>query len=289
MEFLQLKYFQTVARLEHISNAAKELNITQPSLSIMISRLESEMGTPLFVRKGRNIKLNEMGVVLLKHVNTIFSELEDAKVEIQDVMGSSIKNISLATTSTRLLSGILKDFLEAYPETTIHQYLNSRSVIESNMIKGETDFCISIPAIENDEIDFTVLREDEIVLVVPLNHRLANKESIVLSEVSDEFFISLATSYSYRKITDDLCQAAGFIPKVIFEVDDALMYEMLQLGRGVTLVPLSTCNTYSNEPYKILKITEPDTSIMVALCWKKNKYISHAAEDFKKFVIEHYR
>ena len=61
MELLQLKYFQTVAYMEHISKAAKKLNISQPSLSLMIKRLEDEMGTPLFDRIGRNIQLNDSG------------------------------------------------------------------------------------------------------------------------------------------------------------------------------------------------------------------------------------
>jgi DNA-binding transcriptional LysR family regulator len=62
MELLQLRHFQIVARLQHISRAAEELNITQPSLSIMISRLEDELGVRLFDRKGRSIKLNEAGL-----------------------------------------------------------------------------------------------------------------------------------------------------------------------------------------------------------------------------------
>ena len=64
MELLQLKYFQTVAYMEHITKASKKLNIAQPSLSLMIKRLEDEIGTPLFDRKGRNIQLNESGKII---------------------------------------------------------------------------------------------------------------------------------------------------------------------------------------------------------------------------------
>lgn len=83
MELLQLKYFQTVAYTEHISKAAEQLKIAQPSLSLTIKRLENELGTNLFERKGRNIKLSSAGKILLKHVNRIFTEIENAQTEIQ--------------------------------------------------------------------------------------------------------------------------------------------------------------------------------------------------------------
>ncbi len=72
MELLQLKYFQTVARLEHMTKAAEELHIAQPSLSKTIARLEKDLGVPLFDRQGRQITLNSFGKVFLKRVERIF-------------------------------------------------------------------------------------------------------------------------------------------------------------------------------------------------------------------------
>src|SRR3954468_19469216 len=110
MELLQLKYFQTVAYMEHISKAAKTLNISQPSLSLMIKRLEDEMGTRLFDRKGRNIQLNDSGRILLKHVNTIFSELENAKMEIENRYNEEHKRITISISNPRFLSGMLVEY-----------------------------------------------------------------------------------------------------------------------------------------------------------------------------------
>src|SRR3954451_21402647 len=110
MELLQLRYFQTVAYMEHISNAAKKLNISQPSLSLMIKRLEDEMGTPLFDRIGRNIQLNESGKLFLKHVNTIFSEIENAKMEIQNRYNETHKKIMISISNPRFLSGVLFEY-----------------------------------------------------------------------------------------------------------------------------------------------------------------------------------
>lgn len=68
MDLLQLRYFLMVARMEHITKAANALHMTQPSLSKAISRLEKEVGAPLFDRHGRQIRLNENGRIFLKHI-----------------------------------------------------------------------------------------------------------------------------------------------------------------------------------------------------------------------------
>jgi len=77
MELLQLKYFQTVARQEHMTRAAAELGIAQPALSQTISRLEAELGISLFERVGRGIRLSEFGKAYALRVERIFQELEE--------------------------------------------------------------------------------------------------------------------------------------------------------------------------------------------------------------------
>jgi DNA-binding transcriptional LysR family regulator len=86
MDLLQLKYFQTVARSEHMTRAAEELHISQPSLSKVISNLEEDLGVPLFERIGRQIKLSHFGKAFLSRVERIFLELEDGKRELSDML-----------------------------------------------------------------------------------------------------------------------------------------------------------------------------------------------------------
>ena len=73
----QLNYFRVVARHEHISHAAEELRVAQPALSATISKIEKELGVPLFNRTGRNIELNDAGRRLLDHADYMFDKLEE--------------------------------------------------------------------------------------------------------------------------------------------------------------------------------------------------------------------
>ncbi|MHC8522501.1 LysR family transcriptional regulator [Rossellomorea sp. H39__3] len=128
MELLQLKYFQTVAYTEHLSNAAKQLTIAQPSLSLTIKRLEDELGTKLFDRKGRNIQLSASGKILLKHVNRIFIELENAQAEIEREEHHLANTIKIAISNPRFLSGLISEYINLSPETTIIQSIRGKAI-----------------------------------------------------------------------------------------------------------------------------------------------------------------
>ena len=87
MELMQLRYFQVVALNQHITRSAEQLNVSQPAISVVISRLESELGVPLFDRSGRSIVLNAYGEVFLSRVNRILLDIDNAKKEINEMKG----------------------------------------------------------------------------------------------------------------------------------------------------------------------------------------------------------
>ena len=117
VELTQLRYFQTAAYYQHISRAAEELNISQPALSTMISRLEKELGVPLFDHNGRSIILNQNGQRFLQRVNHILMEVENSKRELQDIADEGDNSISLAVSSSQFLQG-MHAFMYQHPTTS---------------------------------------------------------------------------------------------------------------------------------------------------------------------------
>lgn len=110
MELLQLRYFLTLARCEHVTEAAGKLHVTQSSLSKTIQRLEDDLGAPLFDRLGRKLRLNEFGRTFLRRTEKALFELEQGKQEIADLSNPDHGTLQLAVTTASTLPGILREF-----------------------------------------------------------------------------------------------------------------------------------------------------------------------------------
>ncbi|MDR4997422.1 LysR family transcriptional regulator [Brevibacillus parabrevis] len=286
MELLQLKYFQTVAYTEHISKAAEQLRIAQPSLSLTIKRLEDELGTSLFHRKGRHIELSPSGRILLKHVNKIFTAIEAAKMEIQSQTEQAARTIKISISNPRFLSGLISEYIACHPGAKIQQGIGSRSVIQTSLKKGELDLGIAGPPIADEEIESCVLVDEDIVLALPSGHKLAGQAAVALSQAANDPFIALANNEEYRSFTMALCERAGFVPAINFELDSGLLAEIVKLDQGVALLPVSVCRKL-NLTY--VKIADMDSTYTIGLSWLKDRHLPPAVIELRDFIISYFQ
>lgn len=289
MEFLQLKYFQAVARLEHMTKAAKELNVSQPSLSNSIQRLERKLGVPLFERQGRHVRLNTFGKTYLRRIEQAFLELEEGERELTNMAGLDHGVISISVTLPYILPTILKGFLTEHPHVrVIQRQLGSAFEIRSELESADIDFCISTTPITGPDIEWLTLVEEELCLTVPKGHRFASRESITLIEAANEPFISLSSRSNFREITDGFCRQAGFEPHIAFELEEvSAIQTLVEMGLGITFtLPLSLGRRASNPETVQLKITEPLCQRTFGIAWNRKHYLSQAAIHFRQFVIE---
>ncbi|WP_234123457.1 LysR family transcriptional regulator [Clostridium hydrogenum] len=292
MDLLQLQYFRTIARLEHITKAAEELHIAQPSLSRTISKLEEELGTPLFDRVGRQIKLNSFGKSFLSHVDKIFSELIEAKRELLDL--SDIKNckISLAVNTSIFMPALLKKFVDQYPYIKFQQTLATTSNIRNLLESEQVDFGISVTPISSSKhpsIQEVPIINVEAFLALPPKHALLECNSISLHDIENEPFISMPKGYGLREIADDFCYQAGFNPNIIIESNEPLsIIRYVKYGLGLAFITPLILEIDPNLEINLIRIQDVACKGTINLCWKKDRYISKAAHQFMKFVINYF-
>jgi DNA-binding transcriptional LysR family regulator len=288
MEFLQLKYFQVVAKHEHMTKAAEELLISQPSLSKTIATLEKDLGVPLFVRKGRHIELSQFGRVFLEYVERTFFELNKGKRSIKDMISEDSGNVSIAVTLPILLPIILESFLRKHPLITIQQYDLSSLDIKRQLEKGYIDLCLSTIPINDPNIEWLPVFEEEIFLSVPNHHPLSKQKNITLAEVKNEQFISVSSKYAFRDVTDHFCKSAGFIPKIRVEVEEpGAVQELVSKGLGITFTPATYLLGLSpSRPVTELYITDPICKRTIGIAWHKNNYMPHSVKHFIEFIVD---
>ncbi|MBE7680232.1 LysR family transcriptional regulator [Paenibacillus sp. P13VS] len=287
MELLQLKYFLEVARLEHMTEAAQSLHVTQSSLSKTIGRLEVDLGVPLFDRVGRKLRLNEFGSRFYLRAERALFELEQGKQEISDLSSAEHGTLELAVTTASTLPQILREFRNKRPNIQFHVQMLTTQEMVTLLHRGEVDFCLSSPPIRGEDIECQIMFIDPILVAVPKGHRLADRNSISLTELRDESFVGVKRGYGTRDLVDSICKSAGFIPTYVYEGDEpARLSSLVEAGIGIAFIP-STAR-YSGEHIKYLKVENHELVREIALLWHRSRYISQAALEFREVVVEYF-
>jgi DNA-binding transcriptional LysR family regulator len=282
VDLLQLHYFRAVAYAEHMTKAAKELHIAQPSLSMMISRLEEDVGTPLFDRHGRSIKLNDYGKLFLRYVEQSLTALEQGERLLKEMSGLERGSISLVTYSVLRFKDLLGSFFAQHPHVNFR--VSQDGVLEKRvqlLEQGKADFYLAYPPLDQPGIQGIELWTDEMMLAVPREHRLAGREGIHLSEARDEPFIGLKTGTSANILQEGFCRAAGFVPKIVCEVDEpAAVAPLVGIGLGIAFVPPPTSET-ADPSVSYVRIDEPKCLRPLQLAWLESRELSQAAVAFR--------
>jgi LysR family transcriptional activator of glutamate synthase operon len=287
MELLQLQYFRTVAKWQHMTRAAQELRIAQPALSKTISRLEENVGVPLFDRERGRIRLNTYGKAYLERVEKALNLLEEGQKVVSELAGLEHGSIHLATSTLDRLSEPLGEFLSLHPEVQFQITQASMEEMTSLVESGEVDICFTLMPIKHPGLcAMTVLKED-IYLAVPRTHRFAEWKSVRLSEVADEPFIGYKEDFPTQKMNDQFFQQAGIAPKYACRVDDpASILKLIHAGLGIALFG---CKSEEEDPHlAMIPIEYPVCQRHFQIIWHEKRYLSMAARKFCDFVMQYF-
>ncbi|GMK39732.1 LysR family transcriptional regulator [Paenibacillus sp. CCS19] len=290
MELLQLKYFRTVARLEHMTKAAEQLHIAQPALSRTISRLEEDLGVLLFDRVNRQIRLNAFGKTFLSKVELALSLLDEGKKEVMEMAGLERGTISIATNTLNCLSPAVEAFREKFPNVRfrINQIAPTETYSISELLEqGITDLGFGPIAFGKPGIRECSVLQTKIFLAVPSGHRLEKQSSITLEQAADEPFIEYKTGHPFRKANDEISRRAGIQRTILCEVDEpAALHGLVRSGLGVAFLP--GCKWNDVAQYSLLPIQDSDNKHTFFVSWNETRYLSEAAREFQYFLIDYY-
>ena len=216
MELTQLKYFQAMAKCRHFTQAAEEMAVSQSALSRSIQKLEQELGITLFERHGRTSDLTEAGQKFLFHVDRVLRELALAEQEIElDNGGAGIVHLSfLHSLGDTFLPLILRQFHERYPHINVKLNQQNSSMLSEQLTSGETDICLC-STMNAPDTAWMYLWSEEMFLVVPEDHPLAQKSRVNLREIEDEPFVALKPDYTLRQQVDQFLDLAESHPQIV--------------------------------------------------------------------------
>lgn len=239
MDFSQLHYFQAAARHGNLTRAAEELYISQPGLSRYLSRLEEEMGVPLFDRRRGKISLNTYGQLFLANVNLAFDQLERGVDTVRQVYAKDQNLLSVACSIEDFLIDQLKDFSPVCPEISIRQYTGSLAEIEARLLRQNLDLAICAHPLESAAICYEQLSRCPYVLICHRDNPLTAFGHIRIAQAKEQTFICENSRLDRRQLAA-LCRLAGFEPHISHEIENGyILFNLLSENAGVAIAPLA--------------------------------------------------
>lgn len=300
MELSQLIYFRTTAREEHFTRAAEKLHITQPSLSKAIANLEEELGTPLFDREGKRVRLNAYGHALLEKAEQILTLTDEAKFMIRDMLLGEQGHVRIGSsfpiTAPSPLYYYQYAFFSAHPQVALSLYTHSSERIESLLEERKLDFGVSLVPSTHPDIKSTPLYTDKLGIIVGPDHRFAGRTEIFLRELASEAFLCNASGPDPNDSARYLCGQAGFVPRIIYEGESSeLIGESVYAGRGISFVSQMRHQLYSrraNAPdwekeLRFIILADSFSTRTVYLYMRSGGYLSRAVELFHQEMMDY--
>jgi len=286
VEFRQLQYAIQIAQERNFSRAAEKLHIAQPSLSQQLSKLEKELGVLLFKRSTNSVELTHAGDVFVKKAQQIVDMADQLRREMEDIADMRKGRLvvgSLPMTGAHVLPHVLPAFREAYPNIEIVLIEETTRQLEQLTASGGTDVSLlSLPLIE-PSLAYLPVIEEGICLAVPPDHPLAlhPDKAVAVGQLKDEPFVLLKKGQGFRLIAHDLCAAAGFDPRVVFESANIdTVQALVAAGMGVAFLPkMVTRSDWQGRAPVYLRLEGNPTRTLV-IAYRKGRYLSNAAEAF---------
>ncbi|MEW1900304.1 MULTISPECIES: LysR family transcriptional regulator [unclassified Streptomyces] len=243
IEARHLRVLRAVAATGSFSAAARELGCTQPAVSQQMKALEASAGTPLLIRTGREMRLTQAGEVLVRHASGILAGLTAAEEEVAAIAGlraGRVRLVSFPSGSSTLVPTALAALRAAHPGTRV-SLVEAEPPRSIEMLReGDCDIALAFRygagRAEWDDLVVRPLLADRLVGLVPEGHRLAGAGAVGIAELADESWI--AGCPRCRRQLVDVCEEAGFTPRIDFATDDyPAVVGLVGAGLGVAVLP----------------------------------------------------
>jgi DNA-binding transcriptional LysR family regulator len=242
MELWQLRTLVATAETLNFTKAAEALNLTQSAVSHQIKALEEELGTSLFIRASRGVKLTDAGRLAYEHAKRIVALAEDMVLAVAHREKALVGTVRVAAATQALVylfAPLFEEFMDSYPSVElVFRTTTSTDQTVTGILDGSIDVGFASLAVYSPGLAFTPIFEDELTLAVGKKHRLAKKRIATIDDIRDERWILFERGASIRRATDTFFKEAGMVPEKALESNDTYFIKlMIERGLGISLMP----------------------------------------------------
>ena len=274
MDLRQLEYFVAVAEEANFTKAAERVHITQSGVSAQIRQFEKELGTELFDRNSRMVRLTSAGAAALPHARQALAAAEAVRQAIDDVTGLVRGRLRLGMVTGCTVTPLfvaLASFHQAFPRIEVALSEANSDVLIEEVRAGDLDIALvgaagELPA---DLASLTVVSEG-LVALVPEGHALAAKEEVTLRRLGAYPLICLPDGTGIRSVLDQACAAQGLRANVSLQATaPGAVADLAARGLGVAV--LSASMATDRPELTAVPIAGVDVPALLALVWRREQ------------------
>lgn len=285
MNLKRLSYFCQLAKLGNFTRTASKIGIAQPALSIAIQKLEEEVGLKLINRAEKNALLTAEGKVLYKLATQLLSQAKQVEIELEelkDLEQGTIRFGVSAMMGSYYFPQVLTAFKKSYPKIKIHLVDQGTAALEKMLLNGELDLALVRGDLENQQLRYTELIDEEIVAGMTSSHPLATEQTLSLAQFCQQPLVLFHEGYFLREVI------SHFAEKQHLNLDIRMETNLIELQKSLVRneVGITTClsRILQDDPQMTSIPFEPKIAFKLSLAWKKNHYLSKASKAFMTYL-----
>jgi LysR family hydrogen peroxide-inducible transcriptional activator len=255
MDLRQLQALIAIADHGSFSSAATALHTVQSNVSSHIARLERELGVSLVDRQTG--LLTEEGLAVVERARRVNAELEAAAADVAALRNdvSGVARIGMIGTTARWLAPLVLDGMaKAHSRVRLVIGDGTSATLEPMLVAGVLDAAVINLPQRSDDLSETPLFDEDLVLVVPVGHPLANRGDVSLLDLDGLELLLPAPGTAFRREIDTACENAGVSPRPIAELDGVrLIHSLTVRGLGPAILP-ATGGTEGNQSFCMVRV-----------------------------------
>lgn len=278
MTITQLKYVLAIAEHKNFTKAAEKCFVTQPTLSTQIQKLEDELDVIIFDRGKKPIELTDVGRKIVYQARNIVNEadrIQDIVDQQKGFIGGEFKLGIIPTVMPTLLPMFLNNFIKKYPKVKLKIEELTTEEILLRINEGHLDAAIAATPLDSDNIKERVLFYEPFVAYIPNNHRLRDKKTIEVADLSIDDMLLLEDGHCLRDGVINLCKMSKNQIDDHFQLESGSIETLIKLsneGLGMTLLPfLHTLDLKDNLRSNLRHFVEPSPAREVSIIYHKSE------------------
>jgi len=288
MQLRELQWFTTLAEIENMTEASLRLNVSQPTLSRALARLERKVGVKLFDRHRNGLRLNKYGEIFQAHALRAMNEIDRGEERISTLVDPERGSVSLGFIHSFggwLVPDLLNRYSRHAPSTSFELRGAACDVVVDDVRQGNVDIGFVAPEPVADDLDWIPLGREQLCLGVPPGHAFEGRDQVAIADLAHEPMIALRAGFGLRQVADRLCREAGFSPRVEIEVTElSTLRALVAAGMGVAVVPASRAGHPSEPVIPSIAFSDPTAFRYYGAVTRRGGPGGQAARRFLKFV-----